>query len=336
MTDILIITGYDYANSGYRFYQSLKSVGVDVEMIKRKGHKFGYQEQAKIDQTLGRIKAISKSPNIIIAHHLKEQIKNAKVVWFLGTVCVKTGVDLRYKNLAIEHSGSIYRQNIEECNEFFNKIVNVTVFQDADWVGNGAINDEYVVSGIDTNSIQPVYKRHDEKLLVGHFPSSPIGKGTEDILKIIRNLKKDPVVKNRFKYIGIPNLSKEHNVSYSENLKRIKKCDIIIEKCKLKQKGKPTGSWGSTAMECAALGKIVVTQFVRRDVYEREYGELGLQIGNGPDGLQKKLKEVLMSSDKEIQLLKEKSRAWVVKNHSFRSTGNRLMEKVFNRFFEEK
>lgn len=330
--DILVLAYRDYSNYAYKLSRCLSHTGLNVKVFKARKHELKYTQEAPIHKELLRAKGVSKSPCIIEAPDFRKVMESAHVIHFTSTLCVKTGLDLRKKNIVVCHGGSIYRQNLKNCNRFFNSFVDVTVIPDADWIRQGAKNDIYICSSVDTNELKPDYKRRSDKIIIGHFPSG-LTKGTDKILRVIRKLEEDLDLRKRFKYVGFPEPSKKYVVPYKEQIKRVNDCDIIVEKCKLKQRDKPTGSWGNTALEAAALGKIVVTQFVNKHVYDKEYGDIALHIANSEEEVESRLRTLILMDNEKLLIEKRKTRNWVVKNHSTLVTGNRLWNKVFKRFF---
>jgi hypothetical protein len=97
----------------------------------------------------------------------------------------------------------------------------------------------------------------------------------------------------------------------------------------LESGGMPFGEWGNTALEAAALGKIVVTNSLNTDLYRAEYGDCALQIANTPEALKETLQRLISLSDGELTQLKLQSREWVENKHSMMPTGERMWDKVY-------
>ena len=93
--------------------------------------------------------------------------------------------------------------------------------------------------------------------------------------------------------------------------------------------GKTYGEWGNSAIEAAALGKIVITNSLTQDLYEKEFGDCALHIANEPERLESMLKYFLHLGDDLIYQKKQETRAWVEDTHSMKATAKRLWEKVY-------
>lgn len=309
--DALLLTGIDYANTGYRFMQSLKSLGLNVEMYKRYRHLFEYPAQAVIEKD---------------RKTLRKKAEQSKVVHFVHSQFVDTGAVLKSKSVVAQHGGSRYRNEHKELNAFFNPLVQATIIQTPDLLGLGAKNESYIVSPVDTDKLPPVFQRCDSKVLhIGHFPSDSVIKGTATILSVLDRLK-DMGLGNRFHYVG---LTQDAPVTWEENLERVRHCDILIETCNPILNGHNFGEWGNAALEGASLGKIVVTNCQSQAVYESVYGPIGLQIANDEAKLLDALIRLLNLSDGEVQVLREETRTWVERNHGLKATGKRLWRRVY-------
>ena len=90
---------------------------------------------------------------------------------------------------------------------------------------------------------------------------------------------------------------------------------------------------GNTVVEAAALGKVVITNSLSIEQYEREYGKCPLHITNNTAELKMKIEELLDMSRTDLIAEGVKSREWVVRYHSMRATAEKLRDKVYSRFF---
>ena len=112
--------------------------------------------------------------------------------------------------------------------------------------------------------------------------------------------------------------------------------DIYIERMNMfrysekRKKKRRTGVWGVTALEAACLGKVVVTNFYGREVYEKEYGECALQSANSEEEMETILINLLSKPKSELMELKKKTRLWVEEYHTFEKVGMKL-----RRIYEE-
>jgi len=160
------------------------------------------------------------------------------------------------------------------------------------------------------------------KLIVGHFPSNGTGlsgtkgdiKGTIGINKVMTRFK--DIVDWRFIDAKIP---------WHDNLKRVNECDVYIESLNYSSTSKNKHDWSIAALEAAALGKIVITNFVYgRDMYESAYGPHKLQVANTEVELEDTMERLLSMSDDELVQLKQDTLDWVTKAHSLNAIGNRI------------
>lgn len=326
--DVLMLTKHDWANTGWRFYKSLKLLGLNVEFFKGQAHGLKYPEQAKVHPAIAQ-----RTPGpqwILKVPELKELIEKAHVVHFIASTFIDTGANLQNKHVVVQHGGSQFRQSSAKLNKLFNEITDHTVIQCPDLLGLGAKNETLIYYPVDTNLLQPDYEQKHKLITIGHFPRSPKIKGTGNILVAIHN-----AANKRFRYIGIKEVGPKNPLPWMEHLKRIKKCDIIIETCNLKLGKARYGEWANTALEAAALGKIVISNTLSKDIYNHEYGELGIHIANNVPSLINRIKQLTSLDKNQLIEEKKKSREWAVKHHSLEATALRLWDKVYCNFFAE-
>jgi len=330
MADVLMLAHQDWANTMWRFFKCVQSLGLDVLALKGEYHRMAYPEQVPIHPDLIDIEA---AEYLINRPRLIQYSKDAKVIHYFTSKFIFCGVDPQKVKNVMQHGGTIYRNNHKKLNEMYNQVVDSSIIQCPDLLGLGAKNEHWIYYPVDTDFIQPDFTTND-KLIIGHFPSNPEVKGTSTIVKIIEKLEKSPLAK-RFKYIGnrkdswSKDFIKEELVLWADNLKRLKKCDIIIETCNDNIDGNVYGEWGNTAIEAAALGKIVITNSLAQDLYKKEYGECALEIANTPEELEQTLTRILSLSNAEIELLKVKTRHWVGDKHSIPATAVKIWDKVY-------
>jgi len=210
--------------------------------------------------------------------------------------------NLTGKKLFVFHGGSIYRHNSSRLNNAFNQIVTGTIIQHWDFLDRGAKNESWLLPPVDTKFIQPDYKYHDK--IFAHYPHKADMKGSDKIIKTLKEA----------------NFAYDYTaVDWLDNLKRIAECDIYIEQlC--------PHEWALTALEAAALGKIVITTFRGLDEYRKQYGECELVIANTEDELRQKVNEIMGWDEAQILTKKIATRNWVVKYHSLEAVGQRLRE----------
>jgi hypothetical protein len=301
---VVLIASSDWSNLGYILSECLKSVGVNSVMLKRKKHYFNYPKQGIIVSSMQEVVKYAHDADIIQFMH------SVIPAWF------KLGFARKHKKkLVVFHGGSKYRLNYEEINEIFNPVVDLTLIQTPDLLNFGAKNEKWVTPAVDTSLIKPVYDFND-KLIVGHYPSSPIVKNSESIDKVMKMMgKKYNNFEYKYSYKTVP---------WKNQLERVSYCDIYIENLTLHQQNVPVGVWGLTALEVAACGDIVITPFVHNDLYVEHYGEFGPCIANNENELINVLDNLLTMSRQDLLELKMKNRRWVETFHSYEAIGNRL------------
>lgn len=332
MPDVLMLAVDDWANTGWRFFKCIQKLGIDILGLKGEFHRMAYPEQLPIHPIL---KGITGYPaNVPL---LKEYAKSASVVHLIASSIIFPGVDLKEKKVVIQHGGTTYRENHEAINGFFNEYTDATIIQCPDLLGLGAVNEHWIYYPVDTDFIRPKTFLNNNKLKIGHFPSNPDIKGTKTIYSVIKTLEKE--YPKRFEYIGTKDgtwgkeFIKNSLVHWTDNLKRLQECDIVIETLNPDINNRRFGEWGNTAIEAAAMGKIVITNCLSIDKYEKEFGECKLTIANDKKMLYNKLKVILELSDPELTEMKVRSRKWVEERHSMEATAKRIWDKVYSNFF---
>jgi hypothetical protein len=299
---VLVLANTDWAGVGNNLTDSLCRVGVDAKLYcKNKGL---YQHKNN---------SITKNQAIIFS-------KKCNIIQYMHSEKVDLDINLKGKKIVVFHGGGKYRDDPQQICNVFNGIVDCSIIQTYDLFGLGAKNEKWLLPGIDVHSIIPVYNINNNKIIVGHYPSSKIGKGSETIEKIIKNIKgKVP----EFEFIRSYN-----RVSWDQQLKRLSEVDIYIERMSLqkltKNGWKRTGVWGMTALEAAALGKIVVTNFYGKKFYKKQFGDYALQVADSEKQMTEILINLLSSTKKELLSLKKETVKWVKEKHSLEVLGKRL------------
>jgi len=338
LIDVLMLAKNDWANTGYRFWRCARSLGLNTIMFKGERHAFRYENQAPLHPSLTGL-PVDLYPVTVMAPYLEFLLAQARVVHFLASTFILTpGWKWSPETkVVVQHGGSTYRLAPDRSNAIFNPICDATIIQCPDLLELGAKNETLIYYPVDTDALQPQFEpRYLGKILVGHFPSDPSVKGTAEILKIVGKLEADPTVSTRFGYQGIRNVGgTAHWVPWEEQLQRVGACDVIIETVNPSIAGRKFGEWGNTALEAAAMGKIVVTNSLSVDVYKREYGgNPALHIANTPEALESCLRDLMAMPDEEIAQRKHHARDWAVKNHSMEATAKRLWERVYRPLME--
>lgn len=284
----------DYSNLTHGLSKSLRSVGVDSEALSLIPHSYGYKDQARV-VTRQEMKAeMEKADCIIIGH-------SAPVIF---DMCKFMG-----KRLFVIHTGTLYRQNPQHYNLKYNPFVEATLTDSPEFMSLGAKNIHYIAAAIDTNAIKYSPTNNSEPLFA-HYPSQGGFKGTQKIKEMMA------------KFPNAKFICDETIVPHDENLRRMAACDVYIELFSPTQNGNEYGSAGSTAWEAAALGKIVVTNTLYKEVYEKVYGDMALVIANTEQEFEDAIKFILESDNlKQGQL---EARLWIEQKHSYKATGDYL------------
>ena len=288
---VLFVSDNDWCRVGYALAECLKFCGVKAVAVALFQHPFDYPEQANI---------------LSSQEELQDCIDESDVVVVMHSSYVTA--DYRGKRLFVYHGGTMYRSNHEILNRFFNPLIEGSIIQTHDLLKLGAKNEHWLLPPVDTEKIQP---RETENgiLTFGHFPRHPEVKGTTIIYDIMRSLGEE---------FNFQFLTSVKQVSWEENLNRISKCDVYIEELA------PPYEWGITALEAAALGKIVITDFKGLDRYRNEYGPCPLLVSNTPEELRSSIVQVLEMSRSSLLLRQHDTREWVETYHSYEAVGERL------------
>jgi len=301
---ILLLAKNDWSGVGNLLTQSLLSVGVDAKFYVSK---------------LGNYKHPCTSIGV---NEAKRFSIECDIIQFMHSEKLEFGINLVGKKIVVFHGGGKFREGHERICKIFNPIVDCSLIQTYDLFGLGAKNEKWILPPIDTKSIKPIYETKGKKIIVAHFPSSRITKGSDNIIKIIENIRnKVSDFEYRYSY---------KKVCWREQIERMSAVDIYVERMSLKTKGKrnkkwsKTGVWGMTALEAAALGKVVLTNFLGESEYKKQYGKCYLQIANSEKDMESILIKLLSKSKDELLKLKYKTRKWVENYHSLESIGLRL------------
>ena len=300
--DFLIVSvGRDYSNLGYALEQCLRKVGVDALALATR-------------RTVTVKPACAKIVNV---DEMRNYAKEAKIIIFLHSVYTDLDIKKNQKIL-VWHTGTRFRQHSKDINKIFNPIVTASLCG-RDVFGLGAKNEKNILATVDTDMLKPNYKRANEnKIIIAHYPTG--NKGIDVIKKCI-----EEVNKSSFKDKFIFKYSKKI-VNSKAHMERVSKCDIYIEDIKEKQGDQLLSVYGISAIEAAALGKIVITRFLFLEEYEKKYGKCGLQIANTPNELTQQIKRIISLSDDDLLKLKIQSREWAVRYHSYKAVGESMLK----------
>jgi len=328
MIDVLILTFKDLSNVAWRTGECLKLLGLNVMVYKGKGH-MEYPGQCNIAKM--KITSIPLFTYECKDKNVKQLAKQAKVLHFSSGTYVDTGIDIKNKTAVFQYGGRPFIGNpskIKNHINFINKFVNYTVVHHPSFLKQGANNAVFIKPPIDTNIINPDFnKSHPKKLIIGHFPSNKIVKGTGVINSVIDGLMNGKY-KNKVDYIV-----DTKRLPWNAHLERLKKCDVVIECITPTFKNSEFGEWSSAALESAALGKVTVTNSLHENIYEKHFGKSQLVVANNKLQLKKNLIRLIKLSDEELLDKKILTREWVVNTHSLEATARAYWEKVYKYIF---
>ncbi len=293
-----LLMSADWANFGMNLLKSLKAVEVDCIGYSLTRHIFGYVDQLPTI-TPNQIKETYKDCDVVIMVHsdweLTEYLDNQIII-----------------NYA---TGTKYRQGYQHINQKFTAPFTLIALPEFQYL---APNPKYLVGAIE---VEKPIKEIGDKLVVGHFPSNPSVKGTNDIIRIVEDLKRS----HDFEF-----LFSTDRVSHEENLDRMNQCDIYVELLASEQGGKPYGSFGVSALEAASLSKIVITQAITDNgLYNDTYGVNMLNTVINEQGLRKTLNGLLNYKGDFITGQQQLTKSWVTEHHSFKATGNKLKQYLY-------
>jgi hypothetical protein len=291
---VLNIASNDYANMSHNNANALRSIGVYCNDYALSIHPFGYVSQSKA-VTKDRIRDIVNTFDVVQIFHtcpiLLNVIQEAK---FKGKIIVY-------------HSGTRYRNEHEYWNRVFNPIVHRCITDQTEFMELGAKGIEYLAPHTD---LKPTEKRKEGKLIIGHYPSNALVKGTKEIREMLEPFKDNFEI--RIDETIIPN---------EENLKRIAECHIYVELFKPELNGKPYGCFGVTAFEATALGCVVLTNNLHESIYTNIYKHQPFCIANDKARFQRFIK--LFKSYNKMNDI-----STFQNNHSIESTGKRILDLI--------
>jgi len=289
---IVNISTNDFANFSYDISQALKSVGFDSDSYCLNKHPFDYPEQSTLITTEDVLQRVKDADIINIMHSdtaLYEIVKSLN------------------KRVYVWHTGTHYRIQHNHYNAVFKNCKPIIALGEfKQWCPKA----EYVVGAM--RNIDPFYGGKT----LSHFPSNPEVQGTKQIDQMMLQVEnKDWTFR-----------CETNKVGYIEQMERMKDCSIYIEMFALRNNGLPYGSWGITCLEAAMMGKLVVTNHTTYDVYKEVYGSHPLFIPHTGGDFCILIHKLLNLPDWQRKELQEKTRQWVIDNHSYEATGKRLQQ----------
>lgn len=294
---IVNIAENDYANYSHNNAKSLRSIGVNCVDFTLQSHKFKYKTESKKATINEMIKHISTADICQVMHSHTKLFEIAK--------------EHCKGRVVVYHTGSRYRVNPGYYNDFFKG--HKTFTDQTEFMDLG--DHEYIISPVEFET--PKFYRSG-KIKIGHFPSNTETKGSAQIIEMLKPFN------NKLSF-----LYSASNVDHANQIKRMSDCDVYVEMFKPELIGKPYGCFGVTGLEATAMGKIVITNNLHKEVYQNTYGECPFLIANDKDEFVSKIEFILKMSPVEIKDFQQKSIQLMQKNHSFEATGNRTIDALY-------
>ena len=295
---ILNLSSNDYANYSHDNARALRSIGLDCLDFTEQKHFYHYKSQSRRLTKAGMAYYIEKADII--------QIMHSNVALF--NLAVKLNPKAK---IYIYHTGTIYRKNHAHLNHIFKgykTITDQTEFMTLD-------KHKYIVSPVNYDRAR-IY--NTGKKVIGHYPSVPETKGTPKILEMLSKVKPPFILKHS-----------NTIVPHAKQIERISQSDIYIELFKPEINGDKYGCFGVTALEAAALGKMVVTQNLYPDVYNKEYGHCPLTIANTEHDFLNVIDGFLSMNRLVFRNLQKETSQIMKETHSYEATGYKIAEFIY-------
>lgn len=293
----------DHANFMWEQAKALNEVGVSCRPMKFKPHPYDYPEQAEVVDT----------------RTLRDAIKGAEyvMVYFSLRSWQTVAQFAKGKKLIMHYAGTEFRVNKAAYLRAINPYVYRSVIALGEFNGCGAKFQRYVSMTVDTDRLEKLERPIGKgPLVVGHYPSNEVVKGTATIRQALANVS------------GVVIHIDTQLLPYPDALKRMAECDVYVELFAPTNHGQPYGSFGTTAIEAAAMGKVVITQNLHADFYAAEYGECPLILAKTPQDITDAVERLRDMPRGEFRNLAAQFKSWAVSCHSYSATGERLKSQV--------
>lgn len=288
---VVSLSTSDWSNFQYNFSESLRSVGVDSSSYVLNSHPFGYPKASEVT-TREAMTELCRNADFVIIHHSCNELLN-----LIPAV----------PRIIHYAAGTKYRERYNTMNEAFKGCHTFYALPEfAPLVPPGS---HYIVGAVDTDYLQPSGYNGG---VFAHYPSNPGVKGTATINRIMAE------------FPGIDYRTSNERVNWQEQINRISKCDVYIELLAPTQGGRPYGSFGITCLEAAALGKLVITQnLTGAELYQDTYDEFPPVEASDENQMREAVK-AFIDHPFGVLLLGRDHRDWIIRNHSYRATGERV------------
>jgi len=292
---VVFLSENDYANFGFNMSEALCTVGIDSESYSLSSHSFGYDNQSTKVSRMDMTAICKRADCVFIVHSAPSLLE---YTW-------------KHNRKFVIHTGTRYRQNPDKLNSIFNSECERVFTDSPEFMGLGGKLITYIATSIDKTKY-PIH--HNSGVFkFAHYPSNQDVKGTA---KIREMMAKIPV-----------NFACDTSiVSHEQNLRRMANCDCYIEMFATEQKGKVYGNAGVTAWEAAAMGKIVLTNFLHQEVYINAYGILPFHVANNEIDFDLKVRNIATLGRNDLKDLSEYLRNLIIERHSMEATGKYLLQ----------
>jgi hypothetical protein len=335
MRDILFLAIGDWGNVGASLAAAGRSVGMDCISFDYCHHPFDYHIKSSL---LDEVDPNSKGTG---HWNMKKYADEFKAVVLMQSRSPGFfAVEKRsWQKWAVFHGTNPFQPSWVD----FNKICDVQFCQTSDMLGHGLVNEQWLIPPVDTEYIKPIFSESEtiksKGLIFGHNARHGGTKGTPFINEIMEKFR------GRCTFESSSEVTVGGIIPWSENIKRMGKYDVYIlalgipimlekEQLAINSNGVEyytklswttlTGEWGITALETAALGKIVVAQFAGISRYEKEFNCVCPFVVIEADHLDIAIEKVLSFSPEKIVEIQRQTRKWVEDAHSYKPTGLRL------------
>jgi glycosyltransferase involved in cell wall biosynthesis len=160
---------------------------------------------------------------------------------------------------------------------------------------------------VDVTNFKPIYPvENNSRPLIIHSPTAKVCKGSNLILPIIEELKKE----YQFDFVLL------HNISREEVLEIMQKADIFLDQIIL-------GSYGMAAMEAMSFGKPVMC-YIMPEVFEAGLSKECPIVNTNPDNLKEELIKLITNPQLRHDI-GIKSRKFVEKFHDVEKVSSLLL-----------
>lgn len=309
----------DYANVAYNYQEALRSVGSDATayMIQPPAKKIQYDKHAGLFD-----KNKIYNSDVIIFMHSHSMVEGFEIGKNPDGITLKHD-HIKDKKLIVFHGGTTYRRGYKVLNQKFRDMGITKVFiQTLDLWNLGAKNKHWVLPTINTNMIKPEFMPMRERRIIAHYPHKSYFKGSKTINDVMTSLSVDTQICNKFTY-----LHDDDVIKWNDYIDKLRWCDVYIESLSQAENENPH-DWSVTALEAAALGKIVVTNMMDYGRYVKEYGPCAIQVANDKNSLSKVINRLISMNEIDFQKLKWETRKWVIDQHSYKAMGTRLKKLI--------